>query len=484
MYLESRQSGAVPALLLVLMSGLSSFAQGGRPAAAQSNGPVPASSRDCSAPASSLPADVTRIYIALRNGVDGSGKSARDAHDGSTAESFDRILRCYSEGCTDPDNPKRSVPRTEDLIVCLGPGKFETKGQYDFLINVPHRQPEGFTIGKGWKIHGAGVDRTTVQLIAYLPVTARNNPQNVPPGSGLGIVFATNSDNASEIEISDLTIDANYPALKAAATRAGIKALNLEGIHLRSDQGGHWIHDVKVIHTAGEISEAFPVMLFSVRPKSLPTENNGNVIERVRLSDFGGGTCTAIAVANAVAEVRNNVVEGLQIGYGGWVMGPVWFHDNVALETEYGFNIDSLANRGVRVERNQIIHPRKYGIVVGGEGTYEGFKISGNTIEINKPGVIGLVFSGDVTKAVVSGNSIVADSPVKATAIRNYAGTWAAGPNVNNVYESNRISGGLRVRFNGLSWQSRSCIHGNRDENGKPSKELGDNHAGPCPIGK
>jgi len=253
---------------------------------------------------------------------------------------------------------------------------------------------------------------------------------------------------------------------------------------LRSDRGGHWIHDVKVVHTAGEFAEAFPVEIVSVNLKNTPGENHGNLIERVMLSDFGGGKCTAIAVANAVAEVRNNVVEGLQIGYGGWVMGPVWFHDNVAVETEYGFNIDSLANQGVRIEQNQIIHPRSYGIVVGGDGTYDGFKISGNTIQINKPGVIGLVFRGNVTGAVVSGNSIVADTSVKATAIRNYAGEWSAGPNVNNAYESNRISGGLRVMFNGLSWKSRSCIFGNRDEHGKLSKELGDNHAGPCPTGK
>jgi hypothetical protein len=470
--------------MAVLLLELCATAQHNSSPAAQNGEAAPATSKDCSVPAQSLPAGTTRIYIALREGKDGSGKSASDARDGSTVESFDRILRCYSEGCTDAADSKQSVARTENLIVCLGPGKFETKGQYDFLIDVPHRRPEGFTIGKGWKIHGAGIDRTTVQLSTYLPITSRDNPQNAPPGSGLGVVFATNSDDASGIEISDLTVDANYPALKPAATKAGIKALNLEGIHLRSDRGGHWIHDVRIINTAGEVSEAFPVMLFSVQPKSQPEENNGNLIERVRLSNFGGGKCTAIAVANAVAEVRNNVVEGLQIGYGGWVMGPVWFHDNVARDTEYGFNIDSLDNHGVRIERNQIIHPRSYGIVVGGTGAYEGFKISGNTIQINKPGVIGLVFSGNVTGADVSGNAILADSKVRATAIRNYAGSWSAGPNVNNIYESNRISRSLRVRFNGLSWMSRSCIHGNQDENDKPSGELKDNHQGSCVDGK
>jgi hypothetical protein len=450
--------------------------------AAQTSTASETSSHDCTAPAASLPSGTTRVYIALRNGHDGSGRSPGDARDGSTAAGFDKILRCYSEGCTDAADLKKSVARTENLIVCLGPGKFETKGPYDFLINAPHRLAEGFTIGKGWKVHGAGADRTTVQLIAYLASTSRDNPKSQPAATG--VVFATNSDNAAGIEISDLTVDSNYPALKAAATRAGIKALNLDAIYLRSDLGGHWIHDVNIVNTAGEITEGFPIELFSVRLSNPPTANNGNVIERVKVSGFGGGTSTAIAVANAVAEVRHNVVEGMQIGYGGWIMGPVWFHDNVAVDSDYGFNCDSLANRDVRIERNRIIHPRSYGIVVGGRGTYADFKISDNTIEIDKSGVVGLVFRGNVTGAVVRGNSILAKPGTKATAVRSYAGELQAGPNLNNVYESNRISSGLRAAFNGLSWKSRSCVFGNLDEQGSPSKVLEDNHAGPCVAGK
>ncbi|HET7871844.1 MAG TPA: hypothetical protein VFL42_04990 [Terriglobales bacterium] len=438
-----------------------------------------ASAADCSAPASALPARTTRVYVALRNGHDGSGKSPDDGRDGSSVERFDRVLRCYSEGCSDPD-PKKAVARTENLIVCLGPGKFETKGQYDFMVNVPHRRPEGFTLGKGWRVHGAGVDRTTVQLAAYYAPESQENPQNLKPGTAQGVVFATNSDNASGIEISDLTVDANYPALKPMAWRAGIRALNLDAIQLRSDYGGHWIHDVHVLHNAGEITEAFPVWIVSMRLSNPPTENNSNLIERVRMSGFGGGQCTGIAVANAVAEVRNNTVDGLQIGYGGWIMGPVWFHDNTAANTDYGFNVDSLANRDVRIEANQIVHPRKYGIVVGGRGTYAGFTIAGNTIRIDKAGVVGVLFRGNVTGAVVIGNSIVAEGGVKATAVRSYAGELSAGPNVDNVFESNRISKGLRAEFKGLSWQQRSCIHGNLNEQGGPSQDLADNHAGPC----
>src|SRR5262245_18117115 len=72
-------------------------------------------SADCAAPG--IPKGASRVYIALRNGNDGSGRSASDARDGSTATAFDTILRCYSEGC--PAGKGRPVAKTENLIVCI-----------------------------------------------------------------------------------------------------------------------------------------------------------------------------------------------------------------------------------------------------------------------------------------------------------------------------------------------------------------------------
>ena len=425
-----------------------------------------------------VPSRFTRVYIALRNGKDGSGKTADDARDGSSVEKFDRILRCYSEGCEDPSAPRKSVKKTENMIVCLGPGTFQTEGAYDFVINVPHKSARGFTIGKGWKIHGSGKDKTTVRLAAYLAIKAVPNPQNVPVGTGLGLVFGTNSDAASNVEISDLTIDANYPELKAQATREGIKALNLEAIHLRSDHGDNWIHDIRVLHTSGEIGlinikwETFPVLIYSVKPGSSPEENRGNVIERVSMSEYGGGACTAIAVANALVEVRNNRVEGYMIAYGGWVLGQVSFHDNIAIGTEYGFNIDSLVNRGVIIERNLIVGPRKYGIVIGGGGTFDNFIIKNNTIQIEQTGVIGLVLRGNVTKSLIQGNNILwrgrstlGAKLFGATAIRNYS-SEQSGPNRANSYQGNKISANLTITFNRPSRASDNCFYENRDESG------------------
>jgi hypothetical protein len=442
---------------------------------------------DCSAEAKSLPQGRTRVYIALRNGKDGSGSSMADARDGSTVTAFDTILRCYSEGCQDPRNPHKSVAKTENLIVCLGPGTFSTLGAYDLIVNVPHTNPAGFTLGKGWKIHGAGKDKTTIKLSDYLPITDPKNQQVLPVNSGAGLVFGTNSDNASGIEISDLTIDDNYPELKSRARQNGLKALTLDAIHLRSDLGGHWIHDVNVVNAASEIGainvrwEAFHVWIVSI-DRSRPEQNRGNIIENVTIKQPFGNVCTAIAVANATAEVRNNLVDGYQIGYGGWDLRESIFHNNTAINTEYGFNIDSLVNTGVRIERNKIIHPRKFGFVVGGEGTFANFKFLDNTLQIDRSGVVGFMLRGDVTGAVIAGNKLLADnsSGVHSTAFRNYAASRNAGPNHDNVYQSNQMTSGMSLVFQSPSQKSQNCFFDNRDERGNPRKDLPDNHSGPC----
>jgi len=442
---------------------------------------------ECSAPAKPLPQGTTRVYIALRNGKDGSGSSMADARDGSTVAAFDTILRCYSEGCTDPQNPKKSVAKTENLTVCLGPGTFSTLGAYDYLIAVPHPNPAGFTIGKGWKIHGAGKDKTVVKLSDYLPITDPKNLQHMPVNSGIGLVFGTNSDGASGIEISELTIDGNYPELKSRARQHGVTALTLEAIHLRSDMGGHRIHDVNVVNAAAEIGaisprwEAFPIWILSV-DRSKPGQDRDNIIENVSMKQTVCLVCTAICVANATAEVRNNVVEGVQIGYGGWDLAGGSFHDNTAINTDYGFNIDSLVNNGVTIERNKIIHPRRFGFVVGGGTTFADFKFLDNTVQIDKSGVVGFVLQGNVTGAVIAGNKVLADnsSGASATAFKSYPASRQAGANRDNVYQSNQIAAGMSLVFKGSSQKSQNCFFDNRDERGNPRKDMPENHGGPC----
>src|SRR5260370_3694714 len=214
-------------------------------------------------------------------------------------------------------------------------------------MNVPHKTARGFTLNRGWKVHGAGADKTILKLAGFFADPAKH--------TGVGMVLSTHDDGASGIEISDLGVDDNYPELKPAATQQGIKELNLEAIHLRADQGGHWIHRVNVVHSSGESNEVFPVWIASVNNKS-SSANAGNIIEYVTMSGWGRGQCTAIAIANALGEVRNNAVDGYQIAYGGWTMAKDWFNDNVSTNSQYGFNIDSLQNDGVGLAKNRPMH--------------------------------------------------------------------------------------------------------------------------------
>jgi hypothetical protein len=372
----------------------------------------PEISPDCQSAAP--PKDFSRVFIALRkDGERGSG-TAGDPFDGSTAERFDTLLRTRSEA------------KEHNLIVCLGQGTFHTDGAPEF---GDHATRHGFTINKNWKIHGAGMGRTTVQLVEFRPAAF-----NLPKGTGAGVVFSTYDDLSSGVEISDLTIDDNYAELKPRATSQGITALNLDAIRLRSNDGGHWIHRVNVVHSSGEITETFPIMVFSIH--SAPLSEN-NLIEYVTMSEWGGGECTAIALANTTGEVRNNVVKDYQIAYGGWAMGRVVFHDNFAINNAgYGFNVDSLANRNVVIEFNQIIHPQHYGIVIGGGGRYSNFQLQNNTIRVNTDTAVGLVFQGNVTGASVGRNNFITEqrNPQNVTAML-IKGTG----NQDNLYSSNRV---------------------------------------------
>ena len=90
--------------------------------------------------------------------------------------------------------------------------------------------------------------------------------------------------------------------------------------------------------------EDFPIEIGSPDPS--PTASVGTIVEHVTLDHWGGGECTAIAIANSVSEVHYNTVIGYWGAYGGWQMSDVHFHDNYAIETEYGFlqsNVSVLA---------------------------------------------------------------------------------------------------------------------------------------------
>ncbi|MBA2434086.1 MAG: hypothetical protein H0V54_03190 [Chthoniobacterales bacterium] len=171
------------------------------------------------------------IWIATRSdGKTGSGTSA-DPFDAHTALLFDQIMRSLA-------------PST---ILHIGPGLFHTSGSYSF------NESNGYYLPVGCKIIGAGIDRTTVRVIAY-PAAAGINGHYV-------FESKANVDGAG-IEVTDLTVDCNWQNLTAvAAAKTG--AVSLHGNNCA-------IRRVRAINAYGNwasLAEAF-VLNISERAKN------------------------------------------------------------------------------------------------------------------------------------------------------------------------------------------------------------------------
>jgi hypothetical protein len=449
-------------------------------------------SQDCLAAA---PANFTRIYIGTpAHGGQQTGTSFDDPLDGTTAEKFDTILRSIAEG----QNPTWGVQKNiaaENLVVCLASGTFQTEGQYDWTTGVGHSQGSvrGFTVRKNWKIHGRGVDQTKLQLASYL-TDQFVVPNGTPISGGRNVVIGTHSEDSSAIEISDLTVDANHDHL----TVPGGFPLNLEGIVLRTQQGGHWIHNVNVIGGSGDVGflsvlfETFAIHLWGTANPLDPLQNVNNIIENVNVGNPGrptvsgspaGGAMDGIVVNNAVAEVRNNVVDGYQVGYGGWAMGPVKFHDNIARNIAYGFNADSFTNSGVVLQSNQFIGPSSYGVVIGGGNpgvSFSNWTLVNNTIQLSNSGSVAFVLRGQVENSTFARNTILATgSGRNLTAIWSYPAVSGVA-NGNNVFEDNHVDKAVVMNFSRDPNFNTNCRFQNRDLQGNLRQDFPDNSSAGC----
>jgi hypothetical protein len=445
-----------------------------------SNGTYTFSSADAEAPLqvtyklAPIPSGYSRIFFTHRTSGLGTG-TLGDPFDASIMDDTLRFISEQTPGKVPPNNENGAgspYPQT-NLIVCLDNADlahpFSTRGNYNFLINQQHLNNEagGFTVNQNWHIHGKGMNNTYVQLSTYVLNDPRrfNDVTNV----GLGLVFGTHDDNASGVEISDLTIDENYAALHAANPSI---SLNLLAVNLRSDLGGHNIHNINVIGFAGEIGrikikyEAFPIWI-TANNNASPLRSANNQIKYVLMSSppATNGACTGIAVNNAVTEVAYNVVNswgpggfGFCIGFGGFQMDSVWFHDNFAFNnTPDGFITDSDNNRSVTVEFNQIINPQVHGINIGGTQVYDYFLIQYNTIDLSKNGTVGILFNGQVDGATVKNNDIVTEvAPSSVKGITFPGLTFNAG----SIFEFNQISS----RFSNTAVPPSNCAFNNWNE--------------------
>jgi copper-binding protein NosD len=449
-----------------------------------------------------VPAQFTRIYIgAPAPHGQQTGTSAEDPIDATTADKFDTILRTIADG-ERPTWGGQSQIGPENLVVCIGPGNFQTHGQYDpqtYDGPASGIRNVGFSVGKNWKIHGHGPKRTKLVLVGYMRGQFTDPSGNAFAG-GINTAIGTHSPEASGVEVSDLTIDLNHDALYNLEKLP----LNLNAVVLRSREGGHWIHKVNVVGASADLGaisilyESFPVWIWGDSPMGDFSVSRQNLIEKVSVTRPGravgadqvpGGPVSAIIVANAMGEVRDNFVQDYNVGYGGWAMGPVWFHDNVAKNTRYGFNADARSNVGVRLESNRIIHPSAYGIVMGGPSQNQVFsrwRVTNNTIEIDHPNVAGLVLRGQVQDSTFADNRIFSDQP----APRNVTGVWsfpsgAQSANFSNIFRNNQLDRSHRIDFSRDPFFNSNCRFQNRDAQNLALPDFPDNttlSAGGCAV--
>lgn len=456
-------------------------------------------SPDCSG---NVPAGFTRIFIGFPapRGTQ-SGTTADDPLDGSTAEKFDTILRSIAEGQHPTWGTQKNI-QPEDLIVCIAKGTFATNGFDHFAPGDPQAVPPGgveqaqaagFSVGKNWKIHGHGAKKTTLKLAVYVPQQFTNSDGSLIDG-GANVIIANRSFDASGVEVSDLTLDANHDGL----TGPGGTPLNLSAIVLRTVDGRHRLHDFNVIGASGDLGsfdishESFVVQLWGEPTTSGESANRDNLVENVAIGrpgkpiyqgEFPGGKMDGIVINNATAEVRHNLVEGAFIGYGGWQMNEVNFHDNIARNTGYGFNADSLPNLRVTLKNTQIIHPAFYGAVIGGARPGQEFSewmVSGNTIVLGASGSTGIVLLGQVFKSTFSGNTITSDRP-----ITDALGIWSLPSvhgllNISNIFQQNKLDRSLPVNFSDDPNFNSDCRFLNRDLHGNTLPGFADNSSTLC----
>jgi hypothetical protein len=271
--------------------------------------------------------------------------------------------------------------------------------------------------------------------------------------------------------------------------------LNVSGIVLRSIEGNHWVHDVNVIGASGDLGfkniiyEAFAVQIWGSDPNFDPRHSANNLVENVNVTKPGhpvisgsapGGAMDGIVVNNATAEIRNNLVEGYTIAYGGWIMDQAWFHDNTSRDSIYGFNADALTNNNVILESNQFIHSARYGMVIGGGGAFNNWSVQHNTVQMNAADSFGIVLRGQVQNSVFADNTIQSDGNAhNLAAIISYSSSIGAA-NSNNSFQSNHIDKTLRIDFSQDPNFQSNCRFQNRDLQGQPRQDFPDNSSAKC----
>jgi len=372
-------------------------------------------------------AALQEVWIAVRaDGRDGVGSQV-DPRDGSSPEKFDGLLARYrQEGVT-------------NLTVHLWPGTYQTEGD------------AAWTLFTGWRILGAGMAETTIQLAGL-----SNADTAVLAGNGNGLQ-----------EVCDLTIDANY--------------LNLpwnEGLHriagIRLSGPGTAVRRVRVLNTGSEM-EGLAVV--AVTDPATDSTIEGCVVEKP-VTSFENVTAFAIGGMGAGPHALNkgcrllgNTASGCLRAFTASGMDGLMVTYNRAIGCGYGWYQDAPVQRNVVIGRNEFLGCRFGGIVMGEalqESDTKGVEIVGNTIEVEQRGVALGLFNRSIMDVAFRFNRISSVSGwAKAVSIVSAAGPVSL---ENNIFDSGLY---MDIRSASVTWRS------NRSPDGQELQGLADGQTEP-----
>lgn len=339
------------------------------------------------------------IWIALRTDGKAGAGTRSDPFDGSTTLKFDAILRGYY------------IANTTNLTIHLGVGNFTTSGSFSYNETL------GYFLLPYWKIIGAGKLLTSV--------TKTGVPPTWPVGAARHCVFEASIYNlqGDGIEISDLTINCNWPAVSGSATNKAVDAIHIPG----SNSSVRRVHISNAYGNLASGMEGFAVLIE-------PSTNSGDstvydlsnaVIEDCTADTFQGDYGAAFVVAPftgagvAATNVTNAVVRH-NAAYnwstvGGIIYAPLT-EDNftyncnnpIRLDTVVGTNQRNVFrnNTFLKVTGSAISVP----VALGG-GDLSSLDVTGNRIDLGNGGA-GISISGTagqhVQNATVARNRISA----------------------------------------------------------------------------
>jgi len=314
-----------------------------------------------------------------------------------------------------------------NIVIHLLPGVYETQGT---LVWNPR---------SGWRILGAGIDKTFVKLV--------NVSNNV-----WGVIAQPSNVFESNTEVSDLTVDCNYSATNPSTA----SAVQLIGQR-------HTIRRVKAINAFGRLPDS---ETFILTIGNAGQDSDGNLIEECEVSSFKGTYCSAIAFGGPVGGtktiggiVRGNRVYDLHggharstaIAFACGATGGALFENNVAYRCDIAVNNDTGKSLNVIFRGNQFYACRTRGIGLVGDDL-ENYIIEDNLIEIDPIRADwGIVISDG------SGNDRVRNFKIRNNVIRPLSGLvgFAGGLGIFAVraegfsITGNRVEGGLRSAFSG-----------------------------------